>query len=37
MRKNEAGKLVPGIFLFFKKVYYEVKESDLQLIFNMFP
>ena len=34
--KNEAAKLVPGLFLFLKKALYEVKASDLQLSFNMF-
>ena len=34
--ENEAGRLVPDPFLFFQKVYYEVKASCLQLSFNMF-
>ena len=34
--ENEAGKLVPELFLFFKKVLYEVKASGLQLSFNIF-
>ena len=33
--ENEAGRLVPDIFLF-KKTLYEVKASDLHLSFNMF-
>ena len=33
---NEAGRLVSDLFLFFKKVQYEVKKSGLQLSFNMF-
>ena len=33
---NEAGRLVPGLFLFFKKTLYEVKASGLQLSFNIF-
>ena len=34
--ENDAARLVPELFLFFKKAYYEVKESSLQLSFNMF-
>ena len=34
--QNEAGGLVPDLFLCFKKVLYEVKESVLQLSFNIF-
>ena len=34
--ENEVGKLVPDLFLFFKKAWYEVKASDLQLSFNIF-
>ena len=33
---NEAGRLVPDLFLFFEKAIYEVKASDLQLSFNIF-
>ena len=33
---NEAGRLVPDLFLFFKKALYEVKASGLQLSFNHF-
>ena len=33
--KNEAGKLVPDLFLFFKKPLYEEKASGLQLSFNI--
>ena len=29
--KNEAGRLAPDLFLFFKKELYEVKVSGLQL------
>ena len=29
--ENEAGRLGPDIFLFFKKALSQVKESDLQL------
>ena len=29
--ENEAGKLVPDLFLLFKKTLYEVKESGLLL------
>ena len=32
--ENEAGRLVPDLFLFSKKALYEVKASDLQLSFN---
>ena len=34
--ENEAGRLVPDLFLFFKKAFYEVKSSGLQLSFNIF-
>ena len=34
--ENEAGRLVPDLFLFFKKALYEVKASSLQLSFNTF-
>ena len=34
--ENEAGRLVPDLFLFFKKALYEVKARDLQLSFNHF-
>ena len=34
--KNEAGRLVPDLLLFFKKALDEVKENCLQLSFNMF-
>ena len=30
------GRLVPDLFLFFKKTLYEVKASGLQLNFNIF-
>ena len=33
--ENEAGKLVPDFFLFFRKTLYEVKVSGLQLSFNI--
>ena len=33
--ENEAGRLVPDLFLFFKKALYEVKASGLQLHFNI--
>ena len=32
----EAGRLVPGLFLFIKKASYEVKADGLQLSFNHF-
>ena len=34
--ENEAGRIVPDLFLFFKKALYEVKASSLELIFNYF-
>ena len=34
-KKNEAGRLVPDLFLLFKKALYEVKTSGLQLRFNI--
>ena len=33
--ENEAGRLVPDFFLFFKKALYKVKASCLQLNFNI--
>ena len=33
--ENEAGRLVPDLFFFFKKSLYEVKASGLQLRFNI--
>ena len=36
LAENEAGKLAPDLFLFFKKALYEVKTSGLQLSFNVF-
>ena len=35
--ENEAGRLVPDLFLFFNKALYEVKASGLPLSFNIFP
>ena len=34
--ENEADRLVPDLFLFFKKALYEVKAIGLQLILNHF-
>ena len=34
--ENEVQRLVPYLFLFFKKTLYEVKASGLQLSFNIF-
>ena len=34
--RNEAGRLAPDLFLFFKKALYEVKASVSQLSFNHF-
>ena len=36
MHKMRQGRLVPDLFLFFNKAYYEVKESGLQISFNIF-
>ena len=36
MQKNEAGNIAPDLFLFFKKAFYKVKASGLQLRFNIF-
>ena len=34
--ENEEDRLVPDLFFFFKKAYYEVKANGLQLSFNTF-
>ena len=34
--ENEAARLVPDLFLFFKKALYKVKAIVLQLDFNIF-
>ena len=34
--KNEAGKLVPHLLVFFKKASYEVQASGLMFSFNIF-
>ena len=34
--RKEVGRLVPDLFLFFKKVLYKVKASGLQLGFTVF-
>ena len=34
--ESEAGKLVPDLFLFFKKALYKVKTSGQYLTFNKF-
>ena len=34
--KNEAGRLVPDLFLTFKKAVYEVKANGQHLSFNIF-
>ena len=34
--ENESGRLVPDLFLFFKKALYEVEANGLQLSFNRF-
>ena len=33
--ENETGRLVPDLFLLFKKALYEVKTSGLHLSFNI--
>ena len=33
--ENEVWRLVPDLFLFFRKALFEVKASDLQLNFNI--
>ena len=33
--ENQARKLFPDLFLFFKKPFYEAKASGLQLGFNI--
>ena len=35
MRVENEMRLVPDLFLFFKKTLYEVKSSDEHLSFNM--
>ena len=34
--ENEAGRIVSDLFLLFKKAFYEVKASGLQLSFDIF-
>ena len=34
--ENEAERLVPDLFLYFRKVLFEVKVSGLQLSFNIY-
>ena len=34
--ENEAGQLVPDIFLFYKKALYKIKLSGQHLSFNVF-
>ena len=34
--ENEEGKLVPDLFLFFKKVLYKTKASAQHIAFNIF-
>ena len=34
--ESKLGRLVPDLFLFFKKTQYEVKASGLLLNFNIF-
>ena len=35
MQKNETGRLVPDLFLFFERTLYEIKASGLYLSFNI--
>ena len=35
-KENEVTKLVPDLFLFFRKTLYDVKENGLHLSFNIF-
>ena len=34
--QTEVARLVPGLFLFFKKMLYEVTAKDLRLSFGIF-
>ena len=34
--ENEAGRLLPDLFLFFKKTLYKIKANDQHLSFNEF-
>ena len=34
--ENKVGRLVPELFLFFKKALYEVNASGMQPSFNIF-
>ena len=34
--ESETGRLVPELFLFFKKALHEVKANSLYLIFNIY-
>ena len=34
--ESEVGRLVPDLFLFYKRVLYQVKTIDLQLSYNIF-
>ena len=36
LAENEARRLVPDLFLFFRKALYEAKTIGLQLSFNIF-
>ena len=36
LAKNDARRLVPDLFLFFRKALYEAKAIGLQLSFNIF-
>ena len=35
-KENETGRVVPKLFLFFRKALYELQGSGLQLSFNIF-
>ena len=34
--ENKTGRLIPDLFLFFKRALYKIKASHLQLSFNIF-
>ena len=34
--ENEAGRLLPDLFLFFRKTLYKIKANDQDLNFNEF-
>ena len=36
LAENEVGRLVPDLFMFFRKVLFKVKASGQHLSFNIF-